>query len=347
MQNKRIHWLDLAKGIGILLMMYGHFGYPFGSDWIYTFHMPLFFILSGILINIRKENQMEYKELMKKKVFSMMYPYAFYSMFFIVVATIELFVFRYNGLVSSIGDIKVYVLKTVLGYGIGTLWFLPVIFLGEMLFLFLIRKKNFLIYLGSIMVVASLIIMNGYKQIHGLPFALYACICLVLESLIGFSFIALGFYFYNFIDILEKRNSKLLYILTFLASGFISYLCFFVNQGVDLHEINIQNPIVYYVAAVSGTTVVILLCMFIKKNGVLEFIGKNSLVYMIVNIMTVPNLIMTRTFSAFNLSDNVHFCVFFIGDFLLASGICLFILKCMPWSIDFRKMKMFYSKIAK
>jgi acyltransferase len=48
--NKRIGWIDIAKGITILLVIVGHtlIGYKV-NDYIYAFHMPLFFICSGLL----------------------------------------------------------------------------------------------------------------------------------------------------------------------------------------------------------------------------------------------------------------------------------------------------------
>lgn len=42
--------LDIARGIGILLMVAGHSGMP-GTEYIYLFHVPLFFILSGWVFN--------------------------------------------------------------------------------------------------------------------------------------------------------------------------------------------------------------------------------------------------------------------------------------------------------
>lgn len=48
-KGKRIEWIDVAKAICILLMIAGH-TYPVGSkvrNIIFSFHMPLFFILSG------------------------------------------------------------------------------------------------------------------------------------------------------------------------------------------------------------------------------------------------------------------------------------------------------------
>ena len=46
---QRIQWIDIAKGISIFLVIIGHTA-PFGileRNIIFSFHMPLFFILSG------------------------------------------------------------------------------------------------------------------------------------------------------------------------------------------------------------------------------------------------------------------------------------------------------------
>lgn len=58
MSRERKDWVDLAKGVAIMLMTLGHSGYPeiiskligvphLVRNWIYAFHMPLFFLLSG------------------------------------------------------------------------------------------------------------------------------------------------------------------------------------------------------------------------------------------------------------------------------------------------------------
>ena len=50
--KRRIEYLDVAKGIGILLMIAGHI---YANTWfqivVYSFHMPLFLLISGILLN--------------------------------------------------------------------------------------------------------------------------------------------------------------------------------------------------------------------------------------------------------------------------------------------------------
>ncbi len=46
--NKRITYLDLAKGILIITVVLSHSPFKF-APYMYWFHMPAFFIISGIL----------------------------------------------------------------------------------------------------------------------------------------------------------------------------------------------------------------------------------------------------------------------------------------------------------
>lgn len=51
--GNHIKWLDIAKGMGIVSFFWGHtlFKDEIWRIWIYSFHMPLFFFLSGITYN--------------------------------------------------------------------------------------------------------------------------------------------------------------------------------------------------------------------------------------------------------------------------------------------------------
>ncbi len=65
--SRRLEWIDIAKGIGIILVVVGHAGrglsgaelpdrndfLPLMDETIYAFHMPLFFLLSGITFGMR------------------------------------------------------------------------------------------------------------------------------------------------------------------------------------------------------------------------------------------------------------------------------------------------------
>ena len=49
---KRVDYIDIAKGIGIVLVVMGHNDFelisPFAHKLIYSFHMPMFFFMSGM-----------------------------------------------------------------------------------------------------------------------------------------------------------------------------------------------------------------------------------------------------------------------------------------------------------
>lgn len=77
MQNHRKLWLDIAKGITIILMVVGHTTIPhIASDFIYCFHMPLFFIASGFISSYLKHSLLGY---IKHKSSTMMLPFITYS----------------------------------------------------------------------------------------------------------------------------------------------------------------------------------------------------------------------------------------------------------------------------
>lgn len=55
MDDSRIEWVDIAKVLGVILVICGHLLYATNFDvinkMIYSFHMPMFFTLSGYVCN--------------------------------------------------------------------------------------------------------------------------------------------------------------------------------------------------------------------------------------------------------------------------------------------------------
>ena len=68
----RIGWVDAAKGIGLLCVILGHLNIPYVATWVYFFHMPLFFFLSGFVFSGGKY---DLKTFLSKKVRSLVIPY--------------------------------------------------------------------------------------------------------------------------------------------------------------------------------------------------------------------------------------------------------------------------------
>ncbi len=54
--KQRIEWIDIAKGLGIIMVIAGHTIALRYSQWLYAFHLPLFFFLSGLVFNQLKYN---------------------------------------------------------------------------------------------------------------------------------------------------------------------------------------------------------------------------------------------------------------------------------------------------
>lgn len=78
--GKRIEWIDIAKGIGILLVILGHAGIPDNLyTIIYSFHMPLFFFLSGCTFN----RNVDFATFLKKKFKTIVIPYVWGGILYI------------------------------------------------------------------------------------------------------------------------------------------------------------------------------------------------------------------------------------------------------------------------
>lgn len=87
MNQKRLEWVDIAKGIGIILVVLGHC-VPYGGttfNLIFTFHMPLFFILSGYCYV-----QRGIRTTFDKKLKSLLVPFAKYFLLGLVITLIIL-----------------------------------------------------------------------------------------------------------------------------------------------------------------------------------------------------------------------------------------------------------------
>ncbi len=77
----RLPWIDVAKGLGMLLVFYGHLveryiatGVPPADDqmrWVYAFHMPLFFFLSGL---VYKDRDLPAETFLKRQVLTRLVP---------------------------------------------------------------------------------------------------------------------------------------------------------------------------------------------------------------------------------------------------------------------------------
>lgn len=82
--KKRMDYLDVAKGIAIFLVMMGHAALAFDTpNWrltIYSFHMPLFFLVSGVVVGRAKDG---WRPFLKKNVLTLLVPYLIWALIFL------------------------------------------------------------------------------------------------------------------------------------------------------------------------------------------------------------------------------------------------------------------------
>ncbi len=88
--KKRSDVIDCAKGILILLVILGHFtpwpkSWEPVRDWIYFFHMPLFFGISGFLTNVNKLQLESWWEFISRSFHRFLFPWIVAGVVFTIV----------------------------------------------------------------------------------------------------------------------------------------------------------------------------------------------------------------------------------------------------------------------
>ena len=115
MHSQRIEWIDVAKGIAIILMVAGHTTIPkLISNFIWAFHMPLFFIASGLCT--KWEEGVTYGDYIIKKTISLLIPFIIYSIIELPIA-IKIGATTFDRWIVS-------------GWQGIALWFIPVLYLS-------------------------------------------------------------------------------------------------------------------------------------------------------------------------------------------------------------------------
>jgi len=279
-KKERLDYFDIAKGIAIILVVLGHLINPKNpiSIWLYSFHIPLFFIIAGALIKYKREIENKIKVIIPKKMWSLFIPYISFSILYIIYETFNLVIMNIGTLTNLKSDIYV----TMCLRGIGTLWFLPALFFGEILFLIIMKRiSKAYIKLGIIGLLFALSVLIGnflgyQNENHIISNYLYIPILTIFRSFISLFFIAIGYYIYSFI---LSKNIKgyynlLIGVFLLIANVIISQY----NAPVDLNFIIIGNVSIYIICGIIGSLSIIFICKALKHNKLLTFYGINSLV---------------------------------------------------------------------
>lgn len=271
--KRRVDWIDTCKGIAIILVILGHCISRMGTSriesvinlMIYSFHMPLFFFVSGVNLKI----EYSLKKYVEKRIKGILLPG---YLFMIIMLIYKIIVTQGNTLVGrELKDVYYFCCMTNKSI-ISEYWFLPALFTGEILCFFLykiIRKEK------VIVIISIFIFMTGIveKNIFDIQFPF----CLETGA-VALMFILVGYLYKEKRDIVNVEiRSKTFIVMAclFLAGNIVQCAC---RLGkVSFYSLEIRNIVTFFINSVSGIICSIALAKKINYQLILSYLGRKSL----------------------------------------------------------------------
>lgn len=287
---KRLDQLDIAKGLGILMVTYGHItrlGNPV-DNWVAIIKVPVFYIVAGILFAMKSpEKKLSLKAYTCKLWKSIGIPYVSFSAVYIL-AIISKSIIRG---VPIIPQILGPLYETITLRGATTLWFLPCLALGEILF-FLLLKARSKILLGTVFVILPPLgllfhqILLKFSAIYSerMYDLISAPYLTVTKSICVVWFLEAGYLGYLLVQKLAFTKKVkfavgiLFVILTIVFSKYMTH--------IDVNNISFSSkPVLFFSGSVLGSFGVIFMAEYLcqyMRFPILSYFGKNSLSLMAV-----------------------------------------------------------------
>lgn len=290
--NNRVLYIDIARGIAILLMIAGHTLNPgLSRSIIFSFHMPLFIIISGFFY---KERSL--KDEIKNSFFHLLIP-----------STIVIFLVQNIRNIGSMSILKSIIksLEVILicfshqskiAYSFpntGVLWFIYMIIIMKIIFI--LTKKasnnNELFMFASIVLETYLGYITGISG-YWLPWSIDVALACII--------------FYYFGYLMKKYNL----MNRILSDNYLLIIIFLLwLEGIRFNWIEIAlrrypNGLWSYITAICGSIIILKLSNIIEKKikrmpQFLAWCGKNSL------YILIAHYIGTSLF-AYNININVN-----------------------------------------
>ena len=251
----RIESLDILKGIGIILMIVAHTFGPdnFLWDCIYTFHIPLFFIVTGFFYK-----QSHISILIKKNTDRLLLQYLVICLIVIILKQIH-----------HPHNIKEDITNAIEGMGPGC--FLLAMFWSRLFFHFILNlcPNRFLLLSLTISIGTSFIAYNNNLQSY----------LSLFPALVSLFFIATGYY----LQIHSFREKKCYHTPLFIIGGIIFWAITSLYGKVEMSQCIFKLSIIDFCGSLGGTYIAYKISLFINKHDgiikkILSSAGKYSLV---------------------------------------------------------------------
>ena len=281
MPRKRLTYLDMAKGIGIFLVILGHIEYIREDTlkWISSFHMPLFFVIGGILAYEKREEGRPLFSALAARARGTMVPYAAFTIMLLTMNTLEHFL--EPGALSGAQLARQYV-DAATGYGIHILWFLPAYFTAGAIFLLLEKglrpvSRNLAVLLLAVGAYGVTVVFRlDQYAVMDLPLIGYAGMDLLitlLRGVLAMPFLLMGWYLGALYGRLPRKAFPVLALLL-IPGGILA-----LHASVfDLHYLYVEPW--HYLTALLSCAGLTALMRALPAIRPLAWLGRNSLVIM-------------------------------------------------------------------
>ena len=314
---KRCAELDYAKGIGIILVMLGHsitnMDNPLNTM-ILSFHMPLFFFLSGIVI----KQDYTVVQYVLKRIRTIGMP--LFTGFFI-----------YN-IVGIIVEVVWLKNKNFVNFnylqGLDS-WFLISLFIASIISFLLVKAGSKCSAVGGA-IALMLFMKTSFGAINGLKY--------IEQSLLAILFLLLGYYMgAKSIVYLRKRQGKNGYVFTMLL---LLLTVFSQINGPCAMAANIYgNKVLFILTSLIGICIVMIVVTSGIRSELLEFCGRNSIVIFVTHFGVQKLLIniwgKTVTYSYTNFP---LYMIMFVMLFTIEIFVALLLSKYCPFLFGMRNV---------
>ena len=335
--NKRIEWIDVAKAIAIILVGVGHYSCPqWLLVWIYAFHMPLFFILSGYTFNVDRYN---FKSFIYRKIRTLIFPWSIAVILYVVFQNLCIYVGISGVNIPLKHIIPRIIIHTRKGLFDPVYWFIPCLFVAEIVLYLLMKNikiKNKSVIIG----VVSMILAWLYKTYIGviLPWEIDLIPITVFYLCIGQE----GKKIMEVINTLGNFK-KVFWGITTLTLGII--FCW-MNWDLSGEKLTIVSGtygifLLAIFASLLCSFGIIIICQFLSC-GLLKYMGQNSLmIYLLQPFMyKIMDIVLCICIPTYKYAGN-------IWDMLALHITTNIIILVYIWTYKYSKDKLFRGVIAK
>ena len=313
MQKNRVRYLDIYKGIGIILVVLGHMEatpYPL-KLWLNAFHMPLFFVAAGLLTGEGRLYERRSLSIIRGRARSILIPYFWFSLIAILWDGVKVLLTPAPHSWSSVAD-KLW--DSLSLFGVSVLWFLPVFFVGMTGYQFLRKKMAYpaALCLSAVLAVVIICVFHGFPgelaaREMSLRVFLLKLSCAVLRGCVGMLFCAVGEVLGILIKYLADRKWGML-LAGLGMTGIGTYLAI-INEQVSFCYLLVGNPALFFGAAICLTGGILLLCCCVRQLAPLEYLGKYSMIIMVTHLdLRVLNIAQKAGNMLLNLTGHAIVC---------------------------------------